>query len=342
MEKNTKKKKFKLFDMNKDGKGVEKNEDTRPTFLNFFKSIFRKFPQLLRLNLLMIVQIIPLIVVICLYFLGPKSPTMSNVMFAPLFGIDQASGNSTVTSMLDLSSVQMGLPVFSPAVNITIICLLIIMAITWGWQNIGATYVLRGLVRGEPVFIFSDFFYAIKKNLKQGLFLGLIDFVISGVLLIDFFYFYQQTGSFGLDFMYFAIFALMILWFIIRFYIYNLLITFDIKIFKLIKNAFIFSILGIGRNILALLGIILLTVFHIFLAIVCIPIGISIPIILPFFYILAATAFMACYAAYPIIDRYMIAPYATSTDNDEFLYFKENTDDTNTSDNENSSDTQKE
>ena len=35
-----KKKKFKLFDMNRDGKGVRKDEDTRPTFLNFFKFLF--------------------------------------------------------------------------------------------------------------------------------------------------------------------------------------------------------------------------------------------------------------------------------------------------------------
>lgn len=313
--------------MNKDGKGVEKNEDLRPTFLNFFKIFFRKFPQLLRLNLLMIVQIIPLIVVVCLYFLGPKSPTMSNVMFAPLFGLDQASGGVGISSVLDLSSIQMGLPVFSPAVNITIICLAVVMAITWGWQNIGATYVLRGLVRGEPVFIFSDFFYAIKKNLKQGFFLGLIDFVISGVLIIDFFFFYQQTGSFKLDFMYFATLALMFVWFVMRFYIYNLLITFDIKNFKLIKNAFIFTILGIGRNILAFFGILILAIFHIILVIMLIPMGISIPIVLPFFYILAATAFMACYAAYPIIDRYMIAPYATEKDDEEYIYFKESDED---------------
>lgn len=329
MEKKTNKKKFKLFDMNKDGKGVNKNEDTRPTFLNFFKNLFRKFPHLLRLNILMVLQIIPLVVIICFYFLGPKSPTMSNVMFAPLFGLDKAAGNAVVSSTLDLSSVQMGIPVFSPAVNITIICLVIVMAVTWGWQNIGATYVLRGLVKGDPVFVFSDFFYAIKKNLKQGIFLGLIDFAISAILLIDFFYLYQQTGSFGFDFMYFAILALMFIWFIMRFYIYNLLITFDIKIFKLLKNAFIFTILGIGRNILAFLGIIILTVLHVFLIILFIPMGISIPIILPFFYLLAATAFMGCYAAYPIIDRYMIAPYVSEKVEEEFIYFKEEKEDLN-------------
>jgi 1-acyl-sn-glycerol-3-phosphate acyltransferase len=94
-------------------------------------------------------------------------------MFAPLFGIDQASGGGLVSSALDLSSIQMGYPVFSPAVIITVIILVVIMAITWGWQNIGATYVLRGLVRGDPVFVFSDFFYAIKKNLKQGFLLAI-------------------------------------------------------------------------------------------------------------------------------------------------------------------------
>ncbi len=317
--------------MNRDGKGVEKNEDTRPTFINFFKYFFRKFPQLLRLNILMIVQVIPLIVIVCLYFLGPKSPTMSNVMFAPLFGISQASENAAISSMLDLSSIQMGLPVFTPAMNITVICLLVFMAITWGWQNIGATYVLRGLVKGDPVFVFSDFFYAIKKNLKQGFFLGIIDFAIIAILIIDFLFLLETEQTFINNFMYFAIFALMLVWFIMRFYIYNLLITFDIKIFKLIKNAFIFTILGIGRNVLALLGIILLVGIHIVLIIIFIPMGISIPIVLPFFYILATTAYMACYAAYPVIDKYMIAPYA-SADEEEFIYFKENEEETNDTD----------
>ena len=31
------KKKFRLFDMNRDGKGVEKDEDTTPNFKFFFK-----------------------------------------------------------------------------------------------------------------------------------------------------------------------------------------------------------------------------------------------------------------------------------------------------------------
>lgn len=325
MEKKNKKRIFKIFDMNRDGKGVHKQENLKPTFFNFFKFFFRRFGQLLRLNLMMIVQVIPLIVLICAYFLGPKSPTTTSMFFAPLYGVEQASSSIISSVTLDMSSVQMGLPVFSPAMTITIICLLVVMAITWGWQNIGATYVLRGLVRGDPVFIFSDFFYAIKKNLKQGFFLGLFDFLISAVLIIDFLFFYQNTGAYGFDVMYFAILLLILLWIIMRFYIYNLLITFDIKIFKLIKNAFIFTILGFGRNILAVLGIALLIIFHGFLIWLLLPVGISVPIILPFFYIFAATAFMGTYAAYPVIDKYMIAPYVVEN-KEEFVYLKDHTD----------------
>ena len=111
-----------------------------------------------------------------------------------------------------------------------------------------------------------------------------------------------------------------------RFYIYNLLITFDIKIFKLIKNAFIFTILGFGRNILAVLGIAFLIIIHVLLIWLLLPVGISIPIILPFFYIFAATAFMGTYAAYPIIDKYMIAPYAVENTED-FVYLKDHSND---------------
>lgn len=317
---------FRIFDMNRDGKGVRKDENLKPTFLNFFKFFFRKLSYLLRLNLMMIVQIIPIIVIVCAYLLGPKSPTTTNILFAPMFGVEQASTSVLGSVELDMSSVQMGLPVFSPAMIITILALLLVMAITWGWQNIGATYVLRGLLRGDPVYIFSDFFYAIKRNFKQGLALGLIDFLISAVLLVDFLFFHQRTGAYGFDVMYFAILLLMLVWCIMRFYIYNLLITFDMKTFKIIKHAFIFTVLGFGRNILAVLGAALLIIVHVLLAWFLLPVGVSIPIILPFFYIFAATAFMGTYAAYPVIDKYMIAPYAVEEEED-FVYLKDHSDD---------------
>lgn len=303
------KKKFKLFDMNRDGKGVYEEENRKPTLGFFFKLYFRKFTQLLQLNLLMLVMVLPLIAVLFMYLLGEKTPTSTDVLFAPLYGIEKITQAPELINILDLSSVQMKIPVFSPAVNITIICLFVFMAATWGWQNVGSAYVLRGLVRGDAVFVLSDYIYGIKRNFKQAFLLGLIDFVCSAVLIVDFIYYYNQTGSFGLDFMYFTIFAISIIWIMMRFYLYNMLVTFELKNFKLIKNAFIFSILGIKRNIMALLGIVLLLAIHIILIIMLLPYGISIPLILPFVYIISTFGFMATYAAYPVIDKYMIEPY---------------------------------
>ncbi len=305
----TQKKKFKLFDMNRDGKGVYEQENRKPTLLFFFKLYFRKFSQLLQLNLLMLFMVIPLVAVILIYFMGDKTPTATEMLYAPLYGISNVTNIPSVNSLLDIFSVQMDIPVFSPAMNVLIITLFVFLAVTWGWQNIGAAYVLRGLFRGDAVFVFSDYFYGIKRNLKQAFFMGLIDFVCSAVLIIDFLYFYRMTGSFGFDFMYFTIFALALIWIAMRFYLYNMLVTFNLKNFKILKNALIFSILGIKRNILAILGILVLLAFHIFLTILLLPYGIAVPLILPIVYIMATIGFIGTYAGYPIIEKYMITPY---------------------------------
>lgn len=307
--------------MNRDGKGVVE-ENRKPTFLFFFKSLFRKFPQLLRLNLLMLFQILPLIFFVLVFLIGNKVPSPTSTLFAPLFGIDQAISTPGAAQMLDMSSLQMELPVFSTLDNFILIFLALFLAITWGWQNVGSTYVLRGLVRGDAVFVFSDYFYAIKRNLEQGFIFGIIDFVFCAVLIIDLIFFNQITGqSFGVDFMFFVILALIIIYVMMRFYVYNLLITFDMKNFKIIKNSFIFSILGIKRNILALFGIILFVALHLLLIFFLLPTPLGFVIILPLIYVLAVTAFMGTYAAYPIIDKYLIAPYAKE-DEEEFIYLK--------------------
>ena len=312
------KKKFKLFDMNRDGKGVYEKESRKPTLFFFFKLTVRKFPQLLQLNLLMLFLVIPIIVILGVYFLGSKTPTVTDLTYAPLYGINQIIQTPSSQFALDFSSLQMDLPVFSTFMNILIIVMVLFLAITFGWQMTGATYVIRGLFRGDAVFVFSDYFYAIKRNLKQGFFVGLLDFVCCAVLVMDFMYFYNLTGgSFGFDFMYFTIFALSLIYIIMRFYIYNLLITFDLKTLKILKNSLIFTVLGIKRNILALIGLALLIGIHILLIILFVPFGITIPIILPFVYIMAICCFIGTYAAYPIIDKHMIQPYQTKSSEGE-------------------------
>lgn len=301
--------------MNRDGKGVFEKEDRKPTLLFFFKLLARKFSSLLRLNLMMLFQILPIIAVVYVYLAGDKTQSATEMVFAPLYGIGKVLPSASVSAALDLTSIQMDIPVTSPTVNIIIIVLALFLAVTYGWQNVGATYVLRGLFRGDPVFIWSDYFYAIKRNFKQSFFMGLIDFAVTAVLAIDFIFFYYRTGvSFSTDLMYFMIFALILIYMCMRFYIYLLLVTFDLSIMKILKNALIFTALGIKRNIMAFIGLLVLFGIHLLLILVTVPMGFSIAIVLPLCYIMAIAGFISTYAAYPIIDKYMIEPYKSSVE----------------------------
>lgn len=304
---------FRLFHPNGNREEDAVEEDTRPTLRRFFRLLRRRFWQLITVNLMMLPMILPILIGVFIYISMKTTPTANDPCFPQLFGAGLISTSTDTSFLLDLFGAQALIPAYhNTASYVGIGICAAVLILTFGWQNIGATYILRGIVRGDPVFPFSDYVYAVKRNWKQGFFLGLIDAAILFFLGFDFLFFYNQTGSFKMDVMYFAIFALIIIYFFMRFYVYLLQITFDLSIRKIFKNALIFSMLGIKRNLMGLIGITSLTAIAIALiALFAAMLGgnIAIPLILPFLYYLAFTAFMAAYAAYPIIDRYMIAPY---------------------------------
>lgn len=305
------KRKFKLFDMNRDGKGVDPGEDTTPNLKFFFKQFGRKFSKIISLNILMIFQVLPILISLYLYFFAsPTTPTQYFPEYAALFGIQEASSTVTGAVNAGLFSFQLGLPTYNTYVYWVIGALMVFLVVTYGWQKVGSIYVTRGLVRGDSVFVFSDYFYAIRKNWKQGLILGLIDCLCIGVLAYDFVYFYNAAPSGLTNLMYAMTFALIIVYMIFRFYTYLLLVTFNMKLSKLFKNALIFTVLGIKRNVLALIGLALVTAFAVALIVLLLPVGLGVTIVLPLVYYLGVCAFIYTYAAYPVIKKYMIDPVA--------------------------------
>ena len=297
------------FMWNREREDILEAEDTTPTLKYFFKLFGRRFPRLLTLNLMMVVQVLPLLAALLIYMWSDTTPTQSSNLFAPLYGVSLISNAPSVSVWLSTLNIQTFVPIQTMPNIIAYIVLFVIAAGTWGFQQVGATYNLRSMVRHEPVYLWSDYFYAIKRNWKQALIVGIIDCTVLFLLVFDYLYFYMITGSFAIDFMFFIIFALLILYFIMRFYIYLLLITFDLKTLKIFKNALIFSVLGIKRNIMAFLGIILMIVLNLLLIVGGLSIGLAAPVILPFFYLLGFSGFMSAYAAYPVIKKYMIDPY---------------------------------
>ncbi len=319
MEKQKKNKLFEFFNFNRGERPDAVEEDTTPTVKRYFKLLGRRFWKLFMLNVMMLFTVIPLLLIVFLLINIPRTPTLTYAVFPQIYGANLMDHSPISTLLLDLFGAQTGVPVYNATVSYVLIGVCaVFLLVTFGWQNIGATYILRSMVRGEPIFLWSDYFYAIKKNLKQGFFLGVLDLAVIFLLIYDFLYFSGMTGSFWLDVGFYGICAIGILYFFLRFYIYLLQITFHLSIRKILKNALIFSVLGFKRNFMALLGILLWTA----LIVVLLPLlsyGIALAIILPLLYYLAFTAFTSAYAAYPIIDRYMIEPYRNaSNDEDEF------------------------
>ena len=310
---------FGFFDYNRDNRPDAVEEDTTPTLKRYFKLLGRRFWKLVTLNLMMLPLIIPALVCFYLYVSMRQTPVAGEVLLPQLLGAHAVGGTPTDTLLLDLFGAQKQIPIYTgTGTYIAIGVMIAILVITFGWQNAGATYILRSMVRGEPVFLISDYFYAVKRNLKQGLLMGILDCAAIFLLVFDFMYFSGMLSSFWTDVCYFVIIAIGILYFFMRFYIYLMMITFELPIRKILKNALIFTVLGIKRNLMGLLGIVLITAIQILLFAVfaMTPLSIAIPLMLMLLYFIAVNAFTAAYAAYPIIDRYMIEPYRDLNEED--------------------------
>lgn len=303
---------FELFNFNRGNRPDAVTEDTSPTIKRYFKLLGRRFWQLFGLNMMMLLTVLPLLLIVYLYFGIKTTPTENTELFSPLYGANLIHSSPASTSLLDLFGAQMNIPVYNVWSYVGIVACVLFLAVTFGWQNVGASYVLRGMVRGEPVFLFSDYFYAVKRNLKQGFLFGLLDIAVIFLLVYDFIYFSGQTGNFASDLGFYAVCALAVLYFFMRFYVYLLMITFNLSIRKILKNAVIFAVLGWKRNFMGLLGILLMTAINVLLF-TLMQFNVAIALILPFVYYLSFTAFTSAYAAYPIIDRYMIAPFQSNS-----------------------------
>ena len=100
-----------------------------------------------------------------------------------------------------------------------------------------------------------------------------------------------------------------ILYFFMRYYMYVQMVTFKLSVFKMMKNSLIFTLLGLKRNLMALLGIIVCLILEILflfgLGGLLLPFAVAAPLALLF----SLFAFMKVYAAYFKIKEVMIDPY---------------------------------
>lgn len=306
-----------FFDLSRDGKGVKKEPFEERNFKNFFKIYGRNLGRMFSVNLYYILGNFPLF-----FLLLVLSGNVNRISFSPtsslfpvLTGAVTAAGGHTpaTLALAGVHGVLQQMQVMTP-LSWFFLALSLLTLLTWGPVNVGTTYILRNIVKGEPIFIWEDFWYAIKRNLKQGLIFGAIDAGIILVLAYDIlFFFNNMTLSFLMSMLFYVSVGVAVIYFVMRFYIYILMITFDLSLYKILKNALIFSILGFKRNLLAVIGILLSLFLTYLLFCLFVPLG----LILPFIILIGSSAFMGAYAAWPKIKEIMIDPYYTEEEKTE-------------------------
>ena len=307
MSEKSPKRKFKLFDTQREGPGVLKNERKLGyDFYSYFVRLWRNLSKLMSVNLLYVVGNFPLFFALVAmtgrFNIASTSPT--SPMFPVVHGAMLHSDSPAFLPLLALHGEQTEIAAFGTGA-IILIALSFLVIFTFGIVNAGCAYVLRNIVSGDPVYPWSDFWHAVKRNWKQGLIFGIIDALAIFILSFDIVYFWHATGTLITNIMFYTTLVCCVLYFFMRYYIYIMMVTFDLSIFKLIKNALIFSLLGFGRNILALIGILLIGYINLMLFAYLPPLGIA----LPFIITIAIMCYTASFVAYYKIKDIMIDPY---------------------------------
>ena len=183
--------------------------------------------------------------------------------------------------------------------------------VTIGPATAALTYVLRNFSQGKPVFFMSDFVEKCKTCFKQGFLVTLIDAIVAA--LIYFSFMFWSDSSIGIP-SFFRPLALVVTFLIayltvcMNFYIFPMMVSFDLPLRKLIKNSLILAMYKIWHNLAMVL-------FTIALTVLCFVLGLlAVPVILTLFFSLIYL--FNNFMVYPLLVKYVASPEEKKTDPD--------------------------
>lgn len=305
------KKKWKLFDSQREGKGVSKEESKLGPGLKKFWRIYREnfFGRLLSINIMMIVGNFPVIFAVMAYLgVGKLSYTVpSDALFALFRGMTTQAGTQTAGSLAMQGVVGMQTAELAATPwTYVLYGLGALTFLTWGFVCAGSAYVLRNMATDQPIFLLSDFFDTYKKNWRQVLPFGMIDLGILLLLGYNIVATLRGSSSAFMSFLSWPSIVLFLIYFIMRWYIYLQIVSFRLTVWKTVKNALYFVLLGLKRNLMALLGIALMVGVMLFFTFVLGTYFIVIALAIPALMLFSSAGLMANYAAWYKIDEIMV------------------------------------
>ncbi|HEX3029926.1 MAG TPA: hypothetical protein VHT34_11635 [Clostridia bacterium] len=261
---------FGFFDYSKPGIGISKDEPKKTGIFLFFELYFRKFWNLMKLNLLFSIFNIPALVI---------SFIATGFYFNSSFSKDPAQ--------------EFGM-------RILFTCMFLgLTLITTGPAQAGMTYILRNFVKEEPSFLWWDFRDTAKSNFKQSSIICLIDIFFTSMFGISINLYNHLSNTYHYMFIFIPMVLLAFIIFVImHLYIYPMLVTFELTIKQIYKNAFLFAISKLLPN----LGIVILCLLVVWLSFSYWVIGLILfPLITT-----STVGFIVNFYVNPILKKYMM------------------------------------
>ena len=294
---------------NKEGPGVYEDDVKHGPIVSFFQIYGSKFFKLCTTNLIFLLFNIPSVIIAyfaAVFFLPIINTTLNPVNFEAYMeklGIAAADGTAAASG----ASMQLYFLLLLFTVMFAVGMLLIVN----GPAQTGLSYVYRNFSRGTPVFLWSDFMTALKKNWKQSLIASLIGFLVSGITIFNIGFYNtifkgQYSQVFSTIFVVLFVFATCI-----QMYIYPLIASVDLKLKDVYRDA---VLLFLGR-LLPTLGIffvnvILLVIVPVLLLFTLTNFGFGIAIIYYLFFAFSFLHFLNTFFVWRQIERFVAKPEA--------------------------------
>lgn len=261
-----------FFDFTKPGSGLLDDNRYHP-FIRFWKRYGRHFTRLICVNALYALVTLPVFV----WLMALINTTSMELGFGAI------SVMGTV-----LLSIVINWP------GAVLVALLIVSILLMGPATAALSYATLNCAWDRPGMFWAGFWSAWKENWKQSLPIGLVDVLACFGTL---YYFVDGTIAFG-SFapvlkVVWCIF--MLIYCMIRVYVYPIMVTVELPMGALIKNSMILSILKPGRP----LSVILIT------AVLCLMCVVADLVIVPLF-LYSFVAFSAAFFTQPVIEKYLI------------------------------------
>lgn len=304
---------YEMFNPRGNGKGLTKEEAAKPrTAGRFFTFYISNFNLMFYLNVFAFLGNFPILFGLFAFSgnLNVHTTSPSSPLFAPLYGVTRIAGLDPVSSaLMGVHGVQASASMPTTLTKV-FFALTLLVVFTYGIVNTCIAYIMRNVVKGDSTTFFTDVKYCIKRNRRQALILGVIDLVLTVVIGYDLLFFYMGSQGAVSSFLFGIMLIVAMMYIMMRNYMYVLAVTFDLSIFKILKNSFIFVLLGFKRNIVAFLAGLAVWIIDYIILMTFFPMGLILPVI----FLVSLTTFMGIYAAYPKIKQIMIDPYYVSDD----------------------------